>query len=99
MKMISSTSMTSTSGTTLISASELATRRLRLRPPETSSAVCTFGTLGEVPFRDVQKLHRKVVHLRSQDLHAVRQGVIEVDRGNRCHEPGCRSHERIRDRP
>src|SRR5206468_11388398 len=98
MKMMSSTSMTSTMGTTLISASELATRRLRLRPGDTSSAVCTFGTLGEVPFRDVQKLHRKVVHLRGEDLHLLGQRVIEVDRGNGRDESACGGHEGIRDR-
>jgi hypothetical protein len=44
MKIISSTSITSTSGTTLISASELATRRLRpARPGPCPAAVWTFG--------------------------------------------------------
>jgi len=44
MKMMSSTSMTSTSGTTLISASELATRRPRPDRPDGAPAPgTTFG--------------------------------------------------------
>src|SRR5688572_21984990 len=44
MKMMSSTSITSTSGTTLISASVVETRRLRpRRPVPVSAAGCTLG--------------------------------------------------------
>src|ERR1051326_4817641 len=73
MKMISSTSITSTSGTTLISASEVLTRRPRPRRPLLAAADgWTFGILGEIPLGDVQELHRKVVHLRGKVLHAIR---------------------------
>src|SRR4051812_40873997 len=96
MKMISSTSITSTSGTTLISASELATRRPRLRPGAGPAAAgCTLGISGEVPFRDVEELHGEIVHFRGEQLHFVRQRVIEVDGRNRREESGRRRDERI----
>jgi hypothetical protein len=44
MKMISSTSMTSTSGTTLISASDVETRRPRPARPDATPA--SWATLG-----------------------------------------------------
>jgi hypothetical protein len=40
MKITSSTSMTSTSGTTLISASEVATRAPRPRRPDAAAPFC-----------------------------------------------------------
>src|SRR4029079_11519837 len=82
MKMISSTSITSTRGTTLISASEVDTRALRPRlprpPPDRIGS--TLGTLGEIPLRDVQELERKIVHLVRELLHAVGEIVVEVHR-------------------
>src|SRR5262244_1617795 len=99
MKMMSSTSMTSTSGTTLISASDVDTRRLRPRMRIASSLVWTFGTLGEVPFCDVQEFHREVVHLRGEQLHAVRQHVVVIDRWNRREETTRRRDQRFGDRP
>src|SRR4029079_4169832 len=86
MKMMSSTSMTSTSGTTLISASEVATRALRprrWRPPPDPPAGCTFGILGEVPLRDVQELEGEIVHLRGEFFHPAREVIVEIHRGNR----------------
>ena len=49
MKMISSTSITSTSGTTLISASDVATRAPRAAP-SASAAACllTFGMVASI---------------------------------------------------
>src|SRR5438128_9267334 len=100
MKMMSSTSMTSTSGTTLISASDVDTRRLRPRPGAAASCpVTTFGTLRKVPFCDVQKLHREVVHFRREDLHAVRQQVVIDHCGNGGHEAACRRDKRVGNRP
>src|SRR5580765_2182929 len=99
MKMMSSTSITSTIGTTLISARELATRRLRPRPGETSSPLWTFGTLGEVPFCDVQKFHREVVHFRRDHLHVLRQSVVVDDSGDGGDESAGRRDERVGNRP
>src|SRR5260221_526692 len=98
MKMMSSTSMTSTSGTTLISASVLATRRPRPSLPAELSRPWIFGMcLCEIPFRDVQKLHREIVHLCRADLHPVRQVVVRDDRRNRGEESGGGRDERIGD--
>src|SRR5215467_11838681 len=99
IKIISSTSITSTSGTTLISASELDTRRLRLRPGATSSPLWTFGTLGEVPFCDVEEFHREVVHLRREQLHVVRQAVVVNDGRNGGDQPECRRNKGFGNRP
>ena len=56
MKMISSTSMTSTSGTTLISLSELATRRPRparaVDPPGPDSCSFTYVKFLSAMFRN-----------------------------------------------
>src|SRR5215467_12466896 len=79
MKMMSSTSITSTSGTTLISASDVETRALRPRlprPPLDDGIGCTLGTLGEIPLRDVQELQRKIVHLVRELLHLIRIAVV-----------------------
>src|SRR5215831_1885440 len=99
MKMMSSTSITSTSGTTLISASDVDTRRPRPRAGSTSPGAWSFGTLGEIPFCDVQKFHREVVHLRGEQLHAVRQQVVVIDRWNRREETTRRRDQRFGDRP
>src|SRR2546425_6304278 len=100
MKMMSSTSMTSTSGTTLISASDVDTRRLRPRPGAAASCpVTTFGTLGKVPFCDVQKLHGEVVHFRREDLHTVRQHVVVDHRGNGRNQAAGRRDQRVGNRP
>src|SRR5207248_358758 len=99
MKMMSSTSITSTSGTTLISASELDTRLARPRPGAAASCpVATLGTLREVPFCDVQKLHREVVHFRCEDLHPVGEHVVEVHRRDRRDESERRRDQRVRNR-
>src|SRR6476469_8838197 len=98
MKMISSTSITSTSGTTLISARVVLT--LRPREPRAgtiSPAAWTFGISGEVPLADVQKLHREIVHVRCEDFYALRQQVVEPYRRNRRGQAGGRRHERFRD--
>mgnify|MGYP003694102261 CR=1 FL=1 len=62
MKMISSTSITSTSGTTLISDSDVVTRRPRLPRAGGARRSAAFP-LREIPFGDVQKFHREIVHL------------------------------------
>src|SRR5256885_16851022 len=90
MKMISSTSITSTRGTTLISAREVDTRAPRARRPrpDPEGMGWTFGICGlrEIPFTDIQKLEREVVHLRRELLHPRGERVIEVQRRHRGEE-------------
>ena len=84
MKMMSSTSITSTSGTTLISArlvDDASSAARRVRPPPGSAS--PSASLGEVPLGDVQELEREVVHLRRVRLHLRGEVVIEVDGRNR----------------
>src|SRR5438552_2781517 len=95
MKMISRTSITSTSGTTLISARELATRRPRARPGAGLAAGWTFGISGKVPFRDVEEFHGEIVHLRREQLHPVAQRVVEIHSRDRREESGGRRDERV----
>src|SRR5690606_38394977 len=100
MKMTSSTSITSTSGTTLISASELETRTLRerRRPPCRAGADgigSSFGMSGEVALGDGEKLHREVVHFVGGLLHPVRDVVIEVDRRDCGEQPRAGGNERL----
>src|SRR4051812_14818818 len=97
MKMMSRTSITSTSGTTLISASELATRRPRPRPGVGLAPGCTFGISGKVPFRDIEEFHGEIVQLRREQLHAVAQRVVEIHGRDGGEESGCRRDERIGD--
>ena len=79
MKMISSTSITSTSGTTLISASDVDDAAAAAdRAGDAAAAGLNFRHLREVPLGDVQELHREVVHLRREQLHAIRQVVVEA---------------------
>src|SRR4051812_36200021 len=61
MKMISRTSMTSTIGVTLMSAIAF----FPPRPPTPDIAVAS--TSGNVTLHDVQKVRRKVLHLRRED--------------------------------
>ena len=71
MKMMSSTSITSTSGMTLISASVVDDAPARADGGRRRSELTamTFGiALGEVAFGDVQELEREVVHLRREAL-------------------------------
>src|SRR5262245_59608581 len=99
MKMISNTSMTSTSGTTLISASDVATcaPRPRLRPPPPPPC-CTFGmALREVPLADVQELEREVVHRRGELFHPLREEVVEIHCGDRREESCRRRNQRFSD--
>ena len=100
MKMMSSTSITSTSGMTLISDSDVETRRPRRRPVFASGVRLMHpSALGEVPFRDVQELEREVVHLRRVDLHLRGEVVVEVDGRNRGEQAERRGDQRFGNRP
>src|SRR5579872_4676297 len=78
MKMMSSTRTTSTKGVTLISARlPVPPRRLRdpkPLPPLTEIAMASFS---EAAFRQVQKLHGKVVHARAHFADLLAENVVE----------------------
>src|SRR5579859_7681674 len=89
MKMTSSTSMTSTSGVTLMSA--------RLVPADSSSPPSAWRAnamvfsahaawLEEVPIDDVQEVAGEVLHLRGEHLNPVEEHVVEDDRRDRGEE-------------
>ena len=99
MKMMSSTSITSTSGTTLISASERGDAAAAAGPSRSASG-CGVDLRHQVKFRlgDVQELHREVVHLRREQLHAVASGGCRRPRaGMAAARPGRRGDERFGD--
>src|SRR5262245_29124527 len=105
MKMMSSTSMTSTSGTTLISASDVEMRRRRPpNPGSVAAGACTLGTrqypqaLREIPLGNVQELHREIIHVGREQLHAVREVVVGHDRRNGRRQSEGRGNQRFRDR-
>src|SRR3954447_13523945 len=105
MKMISSTSITSTSGTTLISASEVDTRAPRARLPRPEFPVGIGWTLGtflrfclrEVPFGDVQELEREIIHLRCEVLHPAGVVIVEIQRRHRGEQAGGGRDQRLGD--
>src|ERR1035441_4549915 len=97
MKMINSTSTTSTNGVTLIS--ESMDRPLPLRdpnppPPFTDIAICLFS---EAALRHVQELQREIVHARPDLPNVAAQNVIEDRRRNRRHQSDSRCDQRLRD--
>src|SRR3989304_5349547 len=79
MKMTSSTSMTSTSGVTLICAIVVPSRW-----EEASIAITTSGTLlfEEVALSDIQELMGKVIHFHRQHLDMLHKIIIRQQRGN-----------------
>src|ERR1700757_912029 len=84
MKMMSSTSMTSTSGVTLMSV-------IARRPPPVSPPNATSGRLLEdVPLDDVQEVGAEVAHLVLQHADARVERVVG-DQGGDC---GEKSHRR-----
>src|SRR5688572_5151539 len=101
MKMISSTSITSTSGITLISASVVETRRPRPRGAPPLGIGRTFGIpqrlLREVPFGDVQKFQGEVVQVRGVPLYLGREVVVGEHRRDRREESGSSRNQRIGD--
>src|SRR4051812_26001590 len=91
MKMMSSTSITSTSGVTLICEME------SLPDEPESNAMVTRGSLQEVTFGDVEEFGRERVHLGGQHADLARKPVEQHDGGNRRGEPHRRRDERLRD--
>src|SRR5260370_438940 len=97
MKMISSTSITSTSGVTLISERSVGSsvsvgRRISVR--RTSSA-CGYSR--EVPLRQIQKVHRKVLHLPPGLPKALDEHVVGEEGGDGGEEAGGGVDERFAD--
>src|SRR5262245_51793031 len=89
MKMMSSTSMTSTSGVTLICEIE--------SPPPDDPWSNAMGLLEEVPLRDVEELGAERVHLGGQHAHLSRETVVHDDRRNRSREADGGGDQRLGD--
>src|ERR1019366_6100292 len=81
MKMISSTSTTSTNGVTLISE-RLAPPRLRFPDPPPLMQIAILS-LSEAAFGQVENLQREIVHARADLAYAVAEEVIENRRRDR----------------
>src|SRR5262245_57970159 len=81
MKISSRTSTTSTSGTILISARLVPTRRAS--DDSVLNAIFRRASrLGNGPAQDVQEIHREALHLDGPVLHAVDEVVVADDRRN-----------------
>src|SRR5580704_15274062 len=99
MKMINSTSTTSTSGTTLISDSVDAdppNRRPRIPPfdPLKENAISPVCLLLGIPFSQIQEFERKIFHAGADLFDAVPENVVENRRGNRGPQAQCRGEKR-----
>src|ERR1035438_4829674 len=102
MKITSSTSTTSTSGVTLISASEVRVWPLLLVKAMFRLASC-FRARGDRPLRQayphrnlfqrIQQLAGKVVYRRGKSLDARRELVVSNHRGHGHKKPGCRDRK------
>src|SRR5262245_40232270 len=94
MKMISSTSMTSTSGVTLMSA-----RWSNGSPDWRWNAICDQDTaaLGEVPLRQIDELQREVLHSGALLADFPHEVVVENHRGDCGGETRRGVHERAGD--
>src|SRR5262245_34388234 len=91
MKITSSTSITSTSGVTLISANAVCVRPLR---PLLLLNAITFHRL---TFDEVEQSKREAVHLSRQNLDAVEVAVVTEDRGHGRRNAGRRRDQRVGD--
>src|SRR5439155_24230493 len=73
MKMMSRTSITSTSGVTLIC------EMMSVGEPWSKAII---GSLEEMTFRDVQEFGREGVHLGGEDAHLAGEAAVHDDGGN-----------------
>src|SRR5262245_14882396 len=92
MKITSSTSITSTSGVTLISANAVCVRPL-LRPLLLLNAITFYS----FTFDEVEQSKREAVHLNRQNLDAVEVAVVTEDRGHGRRNAGLRRDQRVGD--
>src|SRR5579864_5252776 len=86
MKMISSTSTTSTKGVTLISA--IGARPRDRLPPDNETGVNAIALTSETPLDQVEELERKVVHPRAHLFEQMAEVVVEDGRwdgGKKAH--------------
>src|SRR5580658_3565471 len=90
MKMISSTSMTSTMGVTLMSERPFF-------PPPVENDMRVGSLLEEVPLDDVQEVRREVRHLRLQHVNLAVEAVEGHHRGDGGEEPHRGGDERVAD--
>src|SRR4051794_37329396 len=95
MKMMSSTSITSTSGVTLMSV--IALRPDPVSPPE--KAIASGRLLEDVALDDVEEIGREVAHLVLEHADPGVEGVVRDQRGYRGEKPHRRGDERLADRP
>src|SRR5262245_66084803 len=94
MKITSSTSITSTRGTTLISANAVRVRPLR---PLLLLLLLNAITFNRLALDEVEQPEREAVHLSRQNLDAVEVTVVTEDRGYRRRDAGRRRDQRIGD--
>src|SRR5687767_11456204 len=99
MKMMSSTSMTSTSGVTLMSAIMLPPPCAALESEPLSPTCIAMGDLRrrEVALDDVEEVGREVLHVAVQDADARIEVVVRHDGRNGGDQPGGRRDQRVRD--
>src|SRR5512134_3223766 len=90
MKMMRSTSITSTRGVTLISA-------IILRSPLLLPVIAMALHLVDVAFEEVEELDSEAVDPRRDRPDPVEEVVVGHDRRNRGHQPGRRRDQRLRD--
>src|SRR5262245_7360044 len=93
MKITSSTSITSTRGTTLISANAVRVRPLRPLLLLLLNAI----TFNRLTLDEVEQPEREAVHLSRQNLDAVEVTVVAEDCGYRRRDAGRRRDQRIGD--
>src|SRR5271157_10889 len=96
MKMIRSTSTTSTNGVTLISDRlPPPPRRLDPYPPPPLTEIA-MALLSETALGHVQELHGKVVHARADLPNPVAKNIIENRRGDGGRQARRRGNQRFR---
>src|SRR5215470_19362888 len=92
IKITSNTSITSTSGVTLISANAV-----RVRPLRTLLLLLNAITLNRLALDEVEQSERKAVHLSRQNFDAVQVAVVTQDRRHRRRDAGRRRDQRLGD--